>query len=154
MIRRLYGASPLHLAGHLLAIGVAAWALSKMFDPVFAPFPLNLALWLVGGALLHDLVLLPAYSAVDAAGRRVLPAGVLNHIRVPAAVSGIVLLVYFPLILERQPQNLERALGEAPPDYLTRWLWFTAALFVLSMGVFAVRRLTGGRPAAGRPPVP
>jgi hypothetical protein len=154
MIRRLYGASPLHLAGHLAAIAVAAWALSKAFDPVSAPYPVNLALWLVGGALLHDLVLLPSYSAVDAGARRVLPADVLNHVRVPAAVSGIVLLVYFPLILERQPQNFERALGEAPPDYLARWLWFSAALFVLSAVIFAARRLRGERSAARRRPAP
>ncbi len=138
------------LAGHVAAIAVAAWAFSHMFDPEFAPFPLNLAVWFVGGALLHDLVLLPAYSAADGVARRVLPAGVLNHIRIPAAVSGVVLLVYFPRILDRQPQNFERALGQAPPDYLARWLWFTAALFVLSAGVYAVRRLTAARPAAAR----
>ncbi len=142
----------MRLAGHLLAIAVAAWALSHMFDARFAPYPLNLALWLVGGALLHDLVLLPAYSAADAAARRVLPADVLNHVRVPAAVSGIVLLVYFPLILDRQPRNFERALGYAPPDYLARWLWFTAALFATSAVLFAVRRLPAGRPAPARRP--
>ncbi|MBJ7521049.1 MAG: hypothetical protein JHC84_15225 [Solirubrobacteraceae bacterium] len=154
MIRKYYGASPLHLAGHLLAIAVAAFAFSKILDPVFAPFPLNLALWFVGGALIHDLVLLPAYSAVDGAARRVLPADVLNHVRFPAAISGVTLLVYFPLILERQPQNFERALGEAPPDYLARWLWFTLALFVASGVVLAVRRLTGSRAAAARRPAP
>lgn len=140
----------IRLAGHAAAIVVAAWAFSHMFDPEFAPFPLNLALWFVGGALLHDLVLLPAYSAADGAARRVLPADVLNHVRIPAAVAGAVLLVYFPRILDRQPQNFERALGEAPPDYLARWLWLTAALFVLSAVVYTVRRLTAGRPAAAR----
>lgn len=154
MIRRRYGASPLHLAGSLCAIAVAAWALSKMFDPAFAPFPVILALWLVGGALIHDLVLLPAYSAADAAARRVLPADVLNHVRFPAAISGVILLVYFPLILERQPQNFERALGEPPPDYLARWLWFTAALFVVSAAVYVVRRVTGSHAAAARQSAP
>ena len=32
MIRRLYGASPLHLAGHLALFAVAAYALGQALD--------------------------------------------------------------------------------------------------------------------------
>ena len=134
MIRRVYGAGPLHLLGHLAAIAVAAYALSRAFQPRFAPQPVNLAAWLLGGALLHDLVLLPAYSTVDQLAQRALRADrcravpVLNHVRVPAVLSGVVLLVYAPRILDRQPQNVVNALGHGPPDYLARWLIVTGAL--------------------------
>jgi hypothetical protein len=140
-MRRAYGAGPLHLLGHLLLLGVAAYALSRAFQTRFAPEPLNLAAWLLGGALLHDLVLLPAYSALDAAAVRTLHAPLLNHLRVPFVLSAVVFLVYAPRILDRQPRNVVNALGVEPPDYLARWLLLTAALFIGSLLLYALRAM-------------
>lgn len=138
-MRRLYGASPLHLLGHLALLGVAAYALSRAFQPRFAPEPINLAAWLIGGALLHDLVLLPAYSALDAAAIRTLGPRLLNHVRIPFVLSALVFLVYAPRILDRQPRNVVNALGVEPPDYLARWALMTAALFGGSAVLYVIR---------------
>ena len=70
LFRRLYGKNPLHLAGHLIVIGITAYLLSIMFQARFAPEPLNLVLWLLGGAVLHDAVLLPIYGVLNAAFTR------------------------------------------------------------------------------------
>jgi hypothetical protein len=145
-MRRRYGGTPLHLAGHVALIALAAYALSRAFQARAAPEPANLAAWLIGGALVHDLVLLPAYSAVDAAARRALPAKALNHLRVPLGLSAVVLLVYAPRILDRQPQNVVNALGRRPPDYLARWAALTAGLFAASALVYVFREAR----AAGR----
>jgi hypothetical protein len=142
---RRYGASPLHLVGHVALIAVAGYALSRAFQARFAPEPLNLAAWLLGGALVHDLLLLPAYSLLDAAMRRSLPRPLLNHVRIPLALSGVVLLVYAPRILDRQPQNVVNALGEPPPDYLARWALMTAALFLGSALVYAFKAARAAR---------
>jgi hypothetical protein len=142
-VRRAYGAGPLHLLGHVALLAVAAYALSRAFQLRFAPEPLNLAAWLIGGALLHDLVLLPAYSALDAAAIRTLPAPLLNHLRVPFVLSAVVFLVYAPRILDRQPRNVVNALGIEPPDYLKRWLLLTAALFMGSLLLYALRAMRG-----------
>ena len=86
-------------------------------------------------------MLLPAYSALDA--RRDPDrsrAPLLNHIRVPLVLSGVVFLVYAPRILDRQPRNVVNALGVAPPDYLRRWLLLTAALFMGSLLLYASAR--------------
>ena len=149
-MRRRYGHSPLHLLGHLLLIGAAAWVLAQMFRVGVAPQPLNLILWLALGAVVHDLVLLPAYSLLDRLLRR-LPGPLVNHVRFPLAISGVLLLVWFPLILERRPSGYVNALGEEPPDYFGRWLAVTAGLAVASALVYAVRRLTGSRSAAAPP---
>ena len=146
-MRRIYGARPLHLLGHLILLAIAAYALSRAFSPRFAPEPINLLAWLIGGALLHDLVLLPAYSALDALAIRTLGAPLLNHVRIPVYLSAIVFLVYAPRILDRQPRNVVNALGIAPPDYFARWLWLTAALFIGSALLYVFR--TWGRPWAG-----
>lgn len=168
VLRRRYGAGPLHLAGHLLLIALVAYLLSTLFEPQFAPEPLNLLLWLVGGAVLHDVVILPAYSALNIAVAGVLgarqrpgdtttpptsrdlqrPVAVLPYLRTPAVVSAVLMAVYFPRILNRQPQNFERALGYPPPDYLERWLLVTAAAFALSALIFAVRSVRARRRGA------
>lgn len=141
-LRRIYGGSPLHLLGHVVLIGVAAYALSIMFRSTFAPEPWNLVLWLLGGAVLHDLVLLPAYSAVNVGASRAWKSSPsINYVRVPTIISLVLLLVFLPRIANGQPQNFERALGHAPPDYLGRWLLVTALLFAGSLIVWAVRRV-------------
>lgn len=158
-LRERYGAGPLHLLGHLAIIVLSGYLLSVMFQARFAPEPLNLVLWLLGGAVLHDAVVLPLYSAAHVAVARLIGASedpgaastepssrdlrravaVLPHLRTPAVMSGVLFAVFFPRILNRQPGNFERALGYPAPDYLERWLLVTAALFAGSAIVYAVR---------------
>lgn len=66
LFSRLYGRHPLHLVGHVLVIAITAYVLSIIFQARFAPEPLNLALWLLGGAVLHDGVFLPVYGVLNA----------------------------------------------------------------------------------------
>jgi hypothetical protein len=148
----------LRFAAHLALIAFTAWALAGLFGTRFAPQPLNLAIWLLGGAVLHDLVLLPGYSAVDAGMRRLVGSDarrrvpLVNHVRFPLALCALLFLVWFPLILARQPGNFERAGGHPPPDFLGRWLAVSLSLFALSAIVYAVRRVrVAGAAAPPRP---
>jgi hypothetical protein len=138
--RLKYGASPLHLTGHLAALAVVAYALDQVWQ-------VGVLVWLVGGALLHDLVFLPLYSLLDRALQAAIGGRValLNHIRVPAAISGVLLLVYFPLILAKAPGAFERNTGRHPPDYAARWLAITGALFAASAAVYAIRAARAAR---------
>jgi hypothetical protein len=143
--RRRYGASPWHLVGHLAALGVAAYALSRVLDPRYSR-GLNVVVWLVGAAIVHDLVLVPAYSALDAVARRALARSVarpgvraINHLRFPAAISGALLLVYFPLVLTRADSTYLRATGRHVGGFGARWLAITAALFALSGAIYVLR---------------
>ena len=83
--RRLYGASPLHLAAHAAAFAAAGYAFLRILErgPVE-----NFLIWFVGAALLHDLVLLPAYSLLDRGARRTVRIPSINYLRVPALISG------------------------------------------------------------------
>ncbi|MFI8264555.1 MULTISPECIES: hypothetical protein [unclassified Streptomyces] len=142
--RRRYGASPLHLLLVLASFTLALYAGLRLLqgDPV------GVALWFVGAALLHDLVLLPLYSVTDRAmqalfsqGRdaeRPAPRVSVNYVRVPAFVSGVLLLVWWPLVLRRVGHYT--AATALPADgFLTRWLLITAALFAASAAVIIVR---------------
>ncbi|MFG2511178.1 hypothetical protein [Streptomyces sp. NPDC048584] len=100
------------------------------------------ALWFVGAAVVHDLVLLPLYAGAD----RVLVKGAgrwVNHVRVPAALSGLLLLVWFPLISGRVSERYAGVAGQSAEGYAMRWLIITAVLFGGSAVVFAVRRGRG-----------
>lgn len=63
---RVYGRGPLHLVGHATVIAITAYVLSIMFQARFAPQPLNLVLWLLGAAVLHDVLFLPLYGVANA----------------------------------------------------------------------------------------
>ncbi|MGH3983564.1 MAG: hypothetical protein ACRDST_13005 [Pseudonocardiaceae bacterium] len=111
--------------------------------------PIGVGAWFVGSAVVHDLVLFPLYAAVDAALVTVLRrhpalatvAGVpwLNHLRVPAVVAGMLLLVWSPLILRVSAPTYLDASGLSPQPFLPRWLAVTAVLFAISAVVLAVR---------------
>jgi hypothetical protein len=141
-LRARYGASPLHLLGHVAAFAITLWALARVFD---GRAPWNWVAWFLLAALLHDVVFLPLYSLLDrvAQGRRPPGPGV-NYVRVPAAISGVLLLVYFPLILTRADGNYARVSGHHVEGYERNWLLITAGLFLASALIWA------GRAAAGR----
>ena len=111
--RRRYGENPWHLIAHIAGFAIAAYAIVQLLGQKHW---INWLAWFLAAALLHDLVLLPLYSAFDRIGtavtRRVhvrLPGGgdpsdpahvpLINHVRAPALISGMLLLIYFPLIL-------------------------------------------------------
>jgi hypothetical protein len=154
-LRRRYGASPWHLAGHLVALGLAVYAVSRVLDPRYSR-GLNVVVWLVGGAVVHDLVLVPAYSVLDAfewralAHRAARGVPAINHLRFPAAISGALLLVYFPVVFATADGNYFRATGHHVSGFGTRWLAITVGLFGLSGLVYLVR-VRARRALARRP---
>jgi hypothetical protein len=161
--RRVYGSNPLHLLAHIGVFFIAGWAISQILG---AGFAINWIAWFLGAALLHDLLLLPLYSTIDRgliatvrppgasigddpdhATRRPSP---LNYLRVPAVVSGILLLVYFPLILGYASKNYQHDTGHALAGYTRNWSLICAGLFLFSALIYAVRviRSRPPRPAA------
>ncbi|MEV6678590.1 hypothetical protein AB0N09_17275 [Streptomyces erythrochromogenes] len=147
--RARYGASPLHLALTLCSFALALYAGVRLLDGD----TWGVAAWFVGAALLHDLVLLPLYSVADQGLQSLLPPrepgaarGLsTNYVRVPAFVSGLLLLVWWPLILGRVEQFT--AVSALPADvFLGRWLLITAALFAGSALWALIRMARSTRP--------
>ncbi|SNX62677.1 hypothetical protein SAMN06272735_4464 [Streptomyces sp. TLI_55] len=149
-MRKVVVGSPLQILLLGCSFALAAYAGVRLFaDDWF-----GVAVWLVGAALLHDLVLLPVYAVADrmvvrglgAAGRREWAM----YVRVPAALSGLLLLVWFPLISGMVDRRYRSATGLSPDGFLGRWLLITAVLFGGSALLLAVRvrRATKVRPPA------
>ena len=148
--RRLYGASPWHLLAVLGCFALTAYVVSRLAD---SPALLRIALWLVAVAVVWDLVLGPAYALADrvllAPVRRVAPRGVrlLNHVRVPALLSSVLLLVWLPLVAQRSEGIYRTKTGLTQDAYLGRWLAVTGVLLVVSLLLWALRVVRAGRTA-------
>jgi hypothetical protein len=137
--RRRYGAHPAHLVVLLAGFVVAALALHVLLGER----RWDVGQWFLGSAVLHDAVLVPAYIGADAAlvawwRRRPGRVPWLNHVRIPAAFSGLVLLVYSPEIL-RKADAFQYRTGRTTDPYRAHWLFVTALVFGGSALLYAVR---------------
>jgi hypothetical protein len=141
--------SPLHILLLSCSFALAVYAGVRLLADDW----LGVALWVVGAALLHDLVLLPLYAAADRAVvrglGRVRRREWVMYVRVPAALSGLLLLVWFPLISGMVEERYRSATGLPPEVFLTRWLLITAVLFAGSALLLALRMRSA---AKRRPP--
>jgi hypothetical protein len=133
LLRRGYGSGPVHLVAHLAALALCAYAMLQLLD---AGRWFNVVLWLVGAVILHDLVLLPLYTGLDRAARRVAGPRGINFLRVPAGLSALLALVYFPLILNRSDSTYTGLSGLQADGHLERWLLVSGALFAASALLF------------------
>lgn len=139
-LRRWYGEGPLHLLLLLASFALALYAGVRLLADDWV----MVVVWFVGAALLHDLVLVPVYAAADRAVTALVGGRGGGHrertmyVRVPAALSLLLLLVWYPLIT-RQVPRYERSTTLPAGVFLTRWLLVTAALFAGSALWCAVR---------------
>lgn len=148
-LRRVVG-SPLQLLLLACSFTLAGYAGVRLLADDW----LQVALWFVGAAVVHDLVLLPLYATLDRAVVRA--SATVGHrewavyVRVPAALSLLLLLVWFPLISGRVAGRYESATGLSADGFLTRWLLITALLCGASALLLALRlrRATKDRPPA------
>jgi hypothetical protein len=165
-LRRWYGAPLRHLLALLVSFALAGYAVQAV---AAAGQWRGFALWFAAAIVAHDLLLFPVYSLADrmlrqflrrraGSGRSPRPAGragqasaapaappVLNYLRLPAAFSLLLLLVWFPLILGLSSDRYRRASGLSASPYLWRWLAVTGTAFAASAVWYAVsmRRSAG-----------
>jgi len=151
--KRVYGESPLHLLGQLVALVIAVYAFMQA-TKVGSTDTKSLLIWFLAGALLHDFLFVPIYLVLDLVARRGVRdhaqrrVRAINHVRFPVAISGAMFLTLFPLIIGRGEPNFTRGAGQQPPDYLGAWLLVTALVFGISALAYAVRLRRGGQRAA------
>src|SRR5271167_2694823 len=121
---RWYGASPLHLLALLACFGLAGYAAARLVSS----HPVAVVVWFLGAVIGHDLLLMPLYSLADRSALAAirhraprLPAVPwINYLRVPAGLSGLLLLVWFPLIL-RLHTDYQASTTLSPDPFLWHW---------------------------------
>ncbi|HEY2715176.1 MAG TPA: hypothetical protein VGI73_03040 [Solirubrobacterales bacterium] len=145
--RPAYDDSPLHLLATLASFAIAGYAFLRIVEN---PSALGTLVWFAGAAVAHDLIAFPLYSALNLIAQRSIEGPneaweesrrvpLINHVRIPAFLSALALLMFFPLILGLDSANYEKDAGLSPDVFLTRWLGLCAALFLGSAVIYAVR---------------
>ncbi|OZM71300.1 hypothetical protein CFN78_21140 [Amycolatopsis antarctica] len=155
-VRRFYGAHPLHAVAILGSLALTGYVALRIVDDPTLPVML---LWFGGCVIAHDLVLFPGYALADRVAARAVRGGgpasprsvrALNHLRVPALASGLLLLLFFPGIIEQGQDTYLAATGQDQQPFLARWLLLTAGFFATS----ALLYLASAVRSARRPPSP
>lgn len=151
LLQRLYGGTPAHLLAHAVLLPLAGWAILQAVDVRAAS---NVALWFAGALVLHDALVLPAYSLLDRAAVRLRVAGVaaVNHVRWPAFLTLLTGAVFFPQIAGRNDGDVRYLTGVDAQGELERWLLLVAALWLASAVLLAVK--VGRREDLGGPAAP
>lgn len=102
-------------------------------------------IWLVGAVIVHDLLLLPLYSALDRASARALRGADINYLRIPVGLSLLMLGVFWGTIAGRGARTYHAVSGRSYDGYALRWLLVTAVLFAGSALLYLARRRSGRR---------
>jgi hypothetical protein len=142
--RARYGAGPLHLLSLVACFALAGYVITRIHDQGGW---LRFGIWFVLALIIHDLVLWPLYALADRSAVRLahrhperLPrVPWINHVRVPAIISAILLGISFPLVLRLSESTFEQATGVTESPYLGRWLLVTGILFGGSAVIYAIR---------------
>ena len=167
--RGVVGTGPLGLLTVVAALALTGYVVSLLGVAGLtggATWWQTILVWFVGAAVLHDLLLFPLYAladrsltaGLDAVRRRREPrpapaVPVVNHVRVPALVTGLTFLVFWPGIVEQGADTFRAATGLTQDPYLARWLLLVSAAWVASAVLYAVRLArSGSEDAAAQTP--
>ena len=158
-LKELYGSGPRHVLAMLVAIALATYTLSELGVSTLWAGDVwwqTILVWFLGAVIVHDLLLFPLYAVAD----RVLQRGAgsprprvpaLNYFRVPLLASGLLLLLFFPGIIEQGESSYLRATGQTQEPFLERWLLLTGVFFGASALLYGVRYVRAGSRGSATP---
>jgi hypothetical protein len=148
-LTKRYGASLAHLVLMLFCFAVAIYAFSRAWKQGGVD---HIVFYFVVLLILHDLVGWPLYTSADRAMQRVSrgPKPWINYVRIPFFISGVLLIVAFPLIFRLSASAYAANSGLSESPYLYHWLLVTGALFTGSGFVYLFRARGVGRRARSR----
>lgn len=140
-LRAAYGAGPLHLLALLGCFALTGYVLAQLAGNPSLP---RMLVWFAGAIVAHDLIAFPVYAGLDRLLGRLVPIGrrapaLVNHVRVPAAGSVLLLVVYLPGIIRQGSATYSAATGQTQQPFLERWLLITAVMFGVSAAIYLLR---------------
>lgn len=151
---RMYGEHPLHLLALIGCFALAGYAVLQMGTDPSLPL---IGLWFLGAVVAHDLVLFPLYALADRSVHEIMQRGharfrlarlvsPVNYLRIPALASGLLLVLFFPGIIQQGSATYQAATGLTQQPFLGRWLLLTAVMFLVSSVIYALRLRTADAP--------
>ena len=131
------------LAGLAVGVPVMAYGIRGALVDGADTHPAELARWIVGSAVVHDLVLVPLVAVTAWAVRRAVPDRWWGPVRAGLVVSGVLSLVAWPVVagFGRDPRNPSLF----PRDYGTGLAVALAATWLAVAAILVARRLVARR---------
>jgi hypothetical protein len=143
--RHFYGGQPLHLLATVMSFALVAAGFVGWAQP--GSDLRGVLLWLLGCLIATELVLLPSAWLLDriaigashgsASSDRI--RSEVAYVRTPALLSGLLLIVFAPLIFSFDGATYTAVTATTTSRYLSRWLFSTAALFGISAVTYAIK---------------
>jgi hypothetical protein len=130
---------------HLVLLPLCAWGLVQVFSVSSPKAAVGVATWLVAAVVVHDLLVLPLYSSADRAALRIVGRAWINYVRIPAALSLLLLVVFWGTVAGSGEAVYRTVSGRSYEGYVLRWLLVTAALFAGSGIIYLARRRSAER---------
>ncbi len=140
-LRKAYGSGPFHFVAVAACFVVSGYAILRLAD---SAKPVLIGIWFLGALVAHDFLLYPVYTLLDRAAARGRGLGStdraswINFVRVPVLVTGLVFLLWFPLILGLNARTYRDASGLGTGRFLGRFLVFTATVFLVSAALYCL----------------
>jgi hypothetical protein len=128
-------------------LAVAGYALSRVWKQGGLD---RILVWFFALLILHDFIGWPIYTWLDRIVQR-LPVRPrprvpwINHVRVPFFLSGVLIIIAFPLVLRLSATTYAANSGVSESPYLGHWLLVTGVLFVGSGLLYLLRLWRAGR---------
>jgi hypothetical protein len=129
------------VAGLALGVPLMAYAVRGVLVDAHLTHPAELARWIVGLAVLHDLVLVPLVLAVGAALRRRVPARAWAPVRAALLATAVLAAVGWPFVRGYGRNPTVPSL--LPRDYAAGLLAAIAVTWLFAALGIAVRRRRG-----------
>jgi hypothetical protein len=129
------------VAGLALGVPVMAYAVRGVLVDAHLTHPAELARWIVGLAVLHDLVVVPLVLAVGAALRRRVPARAWAPVRAALLATAVLAAVGWPFVRGYGRNPTVPSL--LPRDYAAGLLAAIAVTWLFAALGIAVRRRRG-----------
>lgn len=153
-LRDFYGGTPLHLLATVMSFALVGAGFVGWARP--GSDLRGVLTWVLGCLVGSELVLLPSARLLDriAIGvshgnrRSQRQRRDLAYVLVPMLLSGLLLLVFAPLIFRFDDASFAAATAMTTAPYLARWLFSTAVLFGASALIHALKLARERRRAA------
>jgi Kef-type K+ transport system membrane component KefB len=135
--------------GLALGVPVMAWGIRGILEESARTHPAELGRWIIGSAVVHDLVLLPLVLSIGVLARRAVPEAAWAPVRWALATTGVLLLVSWPFVRGYGRRSGNPSL--LPRDYGSGLLVALAVVWLAAV-LLAALRIRRGRWRASRPP--
>lgn len=135
----------------LVGFGVMGWAVLGVFSEAERTAPVSWFTWLIGGALVHDLIVLPLVLLVGAGFASLGRPGLARSLRWAVAVGAVITVASFPVVARFGARSDNPTVLPLPAGRNLVYIWVGLLAVAVVVGLLWDRRLARAADAEAEP---